>query len=77
MNKNVFSPVNYRQFRVFLSSINASKVKGKGFETVIYDNKSNIQAIVHAASIDDKGRCFPAEYFIRSHISTPALALVA
>ncbi|MGK0441377.1 MAG: hypothetical protein ACJA0N_001175 [Pseudohongiellaceae bacterium] len=65
MNKSVFTSVNYRQFRNFLAEIAGSKIKGKGYETVICDKTGNIQAIVHAASIDDHGRCHPAEYFVR------------
>jgi hypothetical protein len=62
----VFKQVNYRQFRQHLANIRTDMVKGKAFETAIYDLKGDIQAILHAASIDSKGRCYPAEYFIRS-----------
>ncbi len=65
-NDRVFTQVDYRQFRQHLADITTSTVKGKGFETVIYDRQGDIQAIMHAASIDNKGRCFPAEYFIRT-----------
>jgi hypothetical protein len=64
--KRVFTPVNYRQFRQHLSGLSTTSVEGKGFETAIYDQSGDIQAIVHAASIDSNGRCFSAEYFIRS-----------
>jgi hypothetical protein len=64
--KRVFTPVNYRQFRQHLAGLPTSNVEGKGFETAIYDQSGDIQAIVHAASIDSSGHCFPAEYFIRS-----------
>ena len=70
MNNNkqnrVFTQVDYRQFRLHLADITTNTVKGKGFETAIYDKKGDIQAIVHAASIDNSGRCYPAEYFIRT-----------
>lgn len=62
----VFSKVDYRQFRQHLANTNTTTVKGKGFETAIYDKKGDIQAIVHAASMDSEGRCYPAEYFIRA-----------
>ncbi len=62
----VFSPVSYRHFRQHLANIPSTTVQGKGFETAIYDKQGDIQAIVHAASIDDKGNCFSAEYFIRT-----------
>lgn len=79
MNKHVFNPVNYRQFRAFLAGIGASKVKsqGKGYETAIYDDAGQIQAIVHAASIDEKGRCYSAEYFIRNSITAQTFAIAA
>jgi len=64
--KRVFTPVDYRQFRQHLACLPTTSVEGKGFETAIYDPSGEIQAIVHAASIDSTGRCFPAEYFIRS-----------
>lgn len=67
----VFTPVSYRQFRQHLADIPSSTIKGQGFETAIYDKQGDIQAIVHAASIDNNGRCYPAEYFIR----TSALSL--
>lgn len=66
-SNRVFSQVDYRQFRQHLADITTSTVKGKGFETIIYDRKGDIQAIIHAASIDNNGRCYPAEYYIRSN----------
>ena len=63
---SVFTQVDYRQFRQHLATINTNTVKGKGYETAIYDRKGDIQAIVHAASIDANGQCYPAEYFIRT-----------
>ncbi len=65
-SNRVFTQVEYRQFRQHLADITTSTIKGKGFETVIYDHNGDIQAIVHAASIDNNGRCYPAEYFIRA-----------
>ena len=62
----VFSQVDYRQFRQHLANITTNTVKGKGYETAIFDKKGDIQAIVHAASIDGEGNCYPAEYFIRA-----------
>lgn len=62
----VFTPVDYRQFRQHLADFTSTTIEGKGYETIIYDQHGDIQAIVHAASIDNSGRCFPAEYFIRS-----------
>ncbi|ARN74926.1 hypothetical protein [Oceanicoccus sagamiensis] len=65
-SNSVFTQVDYRQFRQHLADITTNTVKGKGYETAIYDSKGDIQAIVHAASIDTNGHCYPAEYFIRS-----------
>jgi hypothetical protein len=70
-NSRVFTHVNYRQFRLYLADITTSTIKNKGYETIIHDRSGDIQAIIHAASIDNHGRCYPAEYFIR----TPALPL--
>ena len=62
----IFTQVDYQQFRQFLSTVATRKVKNKGFETVIYDMQGDVLAIVHAASIDDKGNCHEAEYHLRS-----------
>lgn len=74
-SNRVFTQVDYRQFRQHLADITTKTVKGKGYETAIYDRKGDIQAIVHAASIDSSGRCYPAEYFIRSQALPQMLAL--
>ena len=71
-HSRVFTQVDYRQFRLHLAGITTNTVKGKGYETAIYDTKGDIQAILHAASIDTSGRCYPAEYFVRtSALSVP------
>ena len=67
MSKSVFIPVSYRQYRQFIAGIKTQKIKGKGYDTAIYDTAGDIQAIVHAASIDEKGRCYPAEYYVRNN----------
>ncbi|MFT5691801.1 MAG: hypothetical protein ACI92E_001131 [Oceanicoccus sp.] len=72
-DNRVFSPVSYRHFRQHLANIPSTTVQGKGFETVIYDKEGDIQAIVHAASIDNKGTCYPAEYFIRTSVLSNVL----
>lgn len=72
-SNRIFTQVDYRQFRQHLTDITTHTVKGKGYETAIYDSKGDIQAIVHAASIDIGGRCYPAEYFIRT-TALPAVA---
>lgn len=65
-SNRVFTQVDYRQFRQHLADFTTQTVKDQGYETVIYDQHGDIQAIMHAASIDNNGRCYPAEYFIRS-----------
>lgn len=77
MKKRVFTQVNYRQFRDYLASIATHKVKGKGYETAIYDKWGDIQAIMHAASMDEHGRCYPAEYYIRSQDNNAGLSQAA
>lgn len=71
-SNRVFTQVDYRQFRQHLADFTTRTVEGKGYETIIYDRVGDIQAIVHAASIDNTGRCYPAEYFIRSQALTTA-----
>ena len=66
MNNSVFTQVEYQQFRKFINQVHGHKIRSKGYETLIYDNSKDIQAIVHAASIDEKGNCYPAAYFIRN-----------
>lgn len=77
MQNRVFSQVNYRQFRQYLASIDTHKVKGKGYETAIYDKWGDIQAIMHAASIDENGRCYPAQYYIRSEAMLTGISQAA
>lgn len=76
-HSRVFTQVDYRQFRLHLADITSDTVKGKGYETAIYDTKGDIQAIVHAASIDSSGRCYPAEYFIRTNALSASWKLAA
>lgn len=66
----VFTQVDYRLFRQHLADFKTTTVDSKGYETIIYDQHGDIQAIVHAASIDNLGRCYPAEYFIRTQALT-------
>ena len=77
MQNRVFSQVDYRQFRQYLASIDTHKVKGKGYETAIYDKWGDIQAIMHAASIDENGRCYAAQYYIRSEALLSGLSQAA
>ena len=36
-HSRVFTQVDYRQFRLHLAGITTNTVKGKGYETAIYD----------------------------------------
>ncbi len=77
MNNSVFTPVDYRHFRQHLDNICTGKIREKGFETTIYDRNGDIQAILHAASIDADGNCYPAEYFVRNQAYTAGFSLAA
>ena len=77
MSKPVFTPVSYRNFRQFIAGINSSKIKGRGYETAIYDKSGDIQAIIHAASIDQQGHCYPAAYYVRSQAAESRMSLAA
>jgi hypothetical protein len=76
-HNSVFKQVDYSEFRQHLATISTGKVKEKGFETIIYDRKGSIQAILHAASIDSNGNCYPAEYFVLGQATAINLPLAA
>lgn len=65
-HSNVFTQVDYRSFRRYLAGINTPKIRERGYETVICDRHGEVQAIVHAAAIDERGRCHPAGYYVLS-----------
>jgi len=77
MNSQIFTQVNYRQFRQFMAGITTTVIKGKGYETVIYDKHGDIKAIVHAASIDESGECHPSEYYVRSSLAANDISQAA
>lgn len=60
-----FVKVDYQEFKRRLNRSPGCDIRRKGYETVIYDSDGDILAIVHAASIDEKGRCYPTEYYLR------------
>lgn len=70
-NNRVFTQVSYREFREQISGIATKNIKSKGYETTIFDDDGNIHAIMHAASIDNHGNCYPAAYFIRTDVLLP------
>lgn len=73
MKNSVFTQVDYRQFRQTLAEFDTAKIRSKGYETVIYKN-DDILAIMHAASIDDHGQCYPATYYVRRYTPSTAIA---
>lgn len=63
---SVFTQVNYSGFRAALALHQVGKISSGGYETVIYDQDDLPLAISHAASIDERGRCHPTSYYVRS-----------
>ena len=64
-SSSFFVRVDYREFKRRLNSTPGCDIRHKGFETVIQDAEGDILGIVHAASIDEKGRVHPTEYYLR------------
>lgn len=64
-NDSFFVRVDYREFKRRLNCSPGCEIRHKGYETVIFDNVGDILGIVHAAAIDEKGRCHPTEYYLR------------
>jgi hypothetical protein len=60
-----FTRVDYREFKRRINRCPRPDIRHKSFETVIFDEEGDILGIVHAASIDEKGRCHPTEYYLR------------
>ncbi|MFM7273662.1 MAG: hypothetical protein ACKO4A_07375 [Gammaproteobacteria bacterium] len=63
--ESFFVRVDYREFKRRLNRAPNADIRRKGYETVIYDAEGDILGIVQAASIDERGRCHPTEYFLR------------
>ena len=76
MKNTVFTQVDYRQFRDTLALHETARIRNRGYETVIFKG-DEILAIMHAASIDETGQCYPATYYIRHHSHPQQLAKVA
>lgn len=76
MNR-VFTRVEYPQFRQFLDGLVTGRIRHKGYETVICDRDGDLQALVHAPSIDEKGRLYPAAYYIRTSALTVGIPAAA
>lgn len=73
----IFTQVDYPQFRQFIDAVSTRKIKNRGYETVIYDANGDIQAIIYAASIDEKGDCHPAQYHVKAASLACRLPLAA
>ena len=67
---SIFTRVDYEQFRAFVDAFPTGRIRNRGYETAIYDRHGDILATVYAASIDERGKCHPAEYYIRA-VSLP------
>lgn len=59
-----FTRVEYSEFRRRLDQ-EPVEVSHSGYETILYDVDGDILGIIHAASIDETGRCHPTEYYLR------------
>ena len=67
-----FVRVDQLEFKRRLNSNPGCDIRRKAYETVIYDHAGDILGIMHAASIDEKGRCHPTEYYLR-RVNPPLL----
>lgn len=63
---NNFHKVDYSQFRHALQLSGGQKVKSKGLDTYLYDQKNRMLAVLKAGSIDMHGHTQPAQYFVRN-----------
>jgi hypothetical protein len=64
-NDSFFVRVDAREFKRRLNSSPGCGVRRRAFETVILDAMGDVLAIMHAAAIDERGRCHPTEYYLR------------
>lgn len=63
--ESFFVKVDYRDFKRRINRCPRVDIRHKGYETVISDEEGDILGIVHAASIDERGRVHPTEYYLR------------
>ena len=64
-DNSFFVRVDYSEFKRRLNRSARCDIRRKAYETVILDGEGDILGIVHAASIDEKGRVHPTEYYLR------------
>ena len=64
-NDSFFVSVDYREFKRRLNRCPRPEIRRKAYETVICDEEGDVLGIVHAASIDERGRCHPTAYYLR------------
>ena len=62
--KKFFVQVECSVFRRVVNGAMNARIKHTGYETVIFDDDGDVLGILHAASIDDRGRCHPPAYFL-------------
>lgn len=74
---NLFTRVNYRQFRITLNMVCSGRVNERGNDTFICDHSGDVQAVVCAAFIDGDGDCHPAEYFVKTASPGPNFSIAA
>ncbi len=58
--------VSYQQFRDSLSKSNRVRVVHKRGRTMIYEGWLTLKAMIVAAEIDPRGRCWPPIYYVRA-----------
>lgn len=63
---NTLRAVNYTRFQRVISDHCAKKIRQKGGETYIYDQRNRVLAKLKMASMDAFGRVEPAQYFVRN-----------
>lgn len=56
--------VDYSQYRRFSQQFVVGNIVSENFVTALYDIGDQCRALVKSASIDEEGRCHPAQYFI-------------
>ena len=64
-SNSFFVQVDPAEFKRRLNRCPNPDIRRKAYETVIFDGAGDILGILHAASIDEKGRCHPTEYYLR------------
>ena len=64
-SNSFFVQVDQAEFKLRLDRCSDLDIRRKAYETVIYDRAGDILGLLHAASIDENGRCHPTEHSLR------------